>query len=84
MNSNQMNEEHLPKPQKTKEKNNRFTALKIMLVIPLIAIVLLEAVGFAAGAEWIKISLGIVSGIAFVILLVNFVRVKRKREDKKK
>lgn len=84
MNTNQMNEEHLPKPQKTKEKNNRFTALKIMLVIPLIAIVLLEAVGFTAGAEWIKISLGIVSGIAFVILLVNFVRVKRKREDKKK
>lgn len=82
MNSNQMNEEHLPKPQKTKEKNNRFTALKVILIITLIAIAIVASLGFASGAEWIKAILCTVLILVFAVFLGYFIRVKRKRTQK--
>lgn len=80
MNTNQMNEEHLPKPQKTKEKNNRFTALKVILIISLIAIALVAATGFAA--EGLKAILCTVLILVFAIFFGSFIRVKRKRTQK--
>lgn len=85
MNTNQMNEEHLPKPQETKKKNSRFTFVKLSVVVMFASVCVVSCMagnGMMSDSMFMPLLIAALAGTYLFIGIFAFIRYKRTHKKK--
>ena len=80
-----MNEEHLPKPQKTKEKNTRFSLVKLGVVVMFVCVCVVSCMagnGMMSDSLFMPFLIAALVGTYLFIGIFAFIRYRRTHKKK--